>query len=482
MCDWVNEALVVSDPSNDTPGGVYVFDGDRAEVIDRLSTSGLSLAPGERLLRSLWSSDEPGSSGELLEYDSRGISRYRRLDGLADSHGVAWHDGSAVIASTATNEIVWLREPGPTKSWQACRKRDAWHLNDVLVVENDLYVCAFGQFSETRGWSGHTEGAGLVFKLGRDGPQPVLEGLTAPHSQRFLGDRWLVCNSGTRELLEFDESGRITRRLELRVWPRGMAISEPFIFVGESEHRYENTDPSARATIAVVDMDEWKVVERIEVPGKQIYDLVIVPRSLADSLSIGFRTNRARMAATSQIELFEAAGVKPARLWAISEPLPPADVRARIEATIPSQLPAKREIDLDVVLENRGSAILLTAEPNPVHLTYRWFRDGTQTPIDEVPIRSPLVLALVPGRPGRCEVRVATPHPGSYRLRLTLVQENVCWFDDVDPASFVEAPVEVVEEGLCPANILSSSSGERDLDAGDRSGRGREIGDRLLAG
>lgn len=442
-----DDVLIISDPSDDTPGGLYAYDGSEIEIIDRVSTTGVALTPGGQFLRLPRSLDEAGASGELLVYDRRGVTRYQRLDGLADAHGITWQDGLAVVCSTATNEIVWLDESGVVKRWRAGGSGDAWHLNDVFVDEGKLYVGAFGRFSESRGWSGRTSGAGIVFALKRDRDRTVLDGLSAPHSQRRLDDRWLVCNSGTCELLEFDQSGRrVERRLELRVWPRGMVVRDRLLFVGESENRYQSTDPAARATIAIVDLDEWRVLDRIEVPGREIYDLVFVPREIADGLATGFRTNHARARMSAQLGLFEEVGVEPARLWAVGEPLAPADRRARIDAETPEYIPERSEIEIDVVLENLGSAIFVSAPPCPVYLSYRWYLDGESSPIADEPVMSPLPHALTPREPARCSMRVRTPGIGRYRLRLTLVQVHISWFDENDPGSVAEVAVEVVAD------------------------------------
>ena len=186
------------------------------------------------------------------------------------------------------------------------------------------------------------------------------------------------------------------------------------------------------------------MLDRIEVPGREIYDLVFVPRELADGLATGFRTNTARVRTTSQLGLFEELGVEPRRLWAIGEPLVPDDRRARIEAKFPECLPEQSEVDIEVSLQNLGSSIFVSAHPNPVHLSYRWYPDEATEPIIEEPLMSALPHALPPRTPMRCAVRVRTHGAGRYRLRLTLAQQHVGWFDEVDSGSVVEAVVEVV--------------------------------------
>jgi hypothetical protein len=74
------------------------------------------------------------------------------------------------------------------------------------------------------------------------------------------------------------------------------------------------------------------VLERIPVPSREIYDLVPAPPALVEGVRSGFRTNPLRVAEADQADLFTEAGVRPVRLWATGEPLPPEACRARIEA------------------------------------------------------------------------------------------------------------------------------------------------------
>jgi hypothetical protein len=96
------------------------------------------------------------------------------------------------------------------------------------------------------------------------------------------------------------------------------------------------------------------------------------------------------------------------------------------------------------MIENLGSSTFVTAHPNPIYVTYRWYRDGATSHIVEAPLMTPLPRALPPRSRADCKVRIRTHDSGHYRLRLTLAQEAVGWFDDDDPAGVAEANVEVV--------------------------------------
>jgi hypothetical protein len=119
---------------------------------------------------------------------------------------------------------------------------------------------------------------------------------------------------------------------------------------------------------------------------------------------------------------------------AVSKPLPKKACLIRISGSIPPVLDADTRLEVPVVVKNLGGSNLVSAPPNPVRLSYHW------TPLggghEEEGIRSKLPRAIPPSREVRAKVDVITPKvPGNYRLRVTLVQEHVRWFDSVQPAN-----------------------------------------------
>jgi glycosyltransferase involved in cell wall biosynthesis len=85
---------------------------------------------------------------------------------------------------------------------------------------------------------------------------------------------------------------------------------------------------------------------------------------------------------------------------------------------------------LAVELTNRSGWTLASSAPNPVHLSYRWLdAAGVQLPGESR--RSVLPEPVSPGSTVGCLLEIVAPeHPGSYRLRLLLVQELVRWLDE----------------------------------------------------
>ena len=187
--------------------------------------------------------------------------------------------------------------------------------------------------------------------------------------------------------------------------------------------------------MSVVPRRRWRVADRIDLPCREIYDLLLVPEALANGVRNGFATNPLRLAEQSQRDLFTSAGVQPTRLWASAEPLPVEACRVEITAKLPDALPRGTIQRAECRVTNKGSAILISAPPNPVNVSYRWLEGPQGAPLAEG-LRSPLPRPLPPEGAAECRVALKVPAiPGDYTIRVTLVQEQVRWFDEVDSAN-----------------------------------------------
>ena len=185
---------------------------------------------------------------------------------------------------------------------------------------------------------------------------------------------------------------------------------------------------------------DWSLVDCYEVETSEIYDLLLVPKSLAQGAAIGFRTNATRVEQQDQLAMFASVGVTPRRLWAVGEPLPLASLRASLETEIPAAATVDEVFILPCRVTNAGDAIFVSAPPNPVQFCYRWF-DASGAPVGAGEwIHTPLPHALRPGEVIDACIRITAPHiPGDYTLAVTLLQEGVAWFDDLSAASGVRA-------------------------------------------
>jgi acetolactate synthase-1/2/3 large subunit len=467
------QILLASSPGDhELGGGLFAFDGTALQRIDGLSSTGLYLADGH-FLRLLRATDDVNPIAELLIYDARGVKNYYRVDGAGDAHDILWDGAHYVIVSSHTNSIFWVTPSGETgRVWRAPGEDDSWHLNCLLHKDGELFVCAFGRFQRHREWNEkRSNQAGLLFNL-RTG-EDVVTGLEQPHHPRFIDGAWVMCESASRQLVRVDARTGTRQCVQLAGFTRGIAVTDDYLFVGESARR-DGPQQSQLSNIAVVGRNNWQVLDRIPLPAREIYDLVLAPPALVDGVRRGFNTNPLRMAEQNQHAMFLQAGIEPVRLWATADPLPRDGFKARISANVPQRFVVGTAIEVPCIVENLSGAFYVTAPPYPVQLGYKWLDSSTGKWVEERSwLRARLPKSLAPGERVSCTIRVVAPSQvGRFILRFALVQELVAWFDDVDPANALSSVVDVTSvDDVHPP----SPSGERHVDTNESlSARGRE--------
>ena len=427
----------------DTGGGLFCYDGERVERIDRLSTTGISVAENH-FVRALRNPDA-SSPGEILIYDFKGVQSYLRIDDLWEPHDILLKDNQLIAASPLQNSVFWISLSGAiVRRWRAGGSGDAWHLNCFLVKDERLLMSAFGRFAGHREWiRDKHDPTGIVFDL--ETGEHVLEGLSHPHNPRFVDGAWVICNSLTSELLRIDQLNKtVTDRVALRGYPRGIGVTNDFVFVGESANRTVASRPRGTAQVAIVCRRNWRLLDRLDLPCSEIYDVVVAPRSLADGARHGFRTNPRREAEQDQYAMFDAVGVEPVRLWATGDPLPPQACKVKVAAELPQKMPRDSLVEVECRVENLGRAILVSASPNPVHISYKWLVGDRSRRIEMEGLRTRLPSALPPKNSSSTKMQIKTPSiAGEFTLLVTLVQEDVAWFDDLSDTNCIVQVIEV---------------------------------------
>jgi acetolactate synthase I/II/III large subunit len=441
----------------DTGGGLCVFDGKTVETIDRVSTAGLCMAE-DRLLRLLRTPLCTGS-GEILAYDQRGVRQYLRVDELSDSHNLVWDGSHLIVASTGKNSLLWISLDGEVvRRWRASGEDDSWHLNDLTIHEGRLIACTFGKYPTYRGYKGHEHDRhGFIFDV--ESGQVLAHGLCGPHSPRFFDGYWAACDSMNGCLVQLEPGDGPERcRLQLESFTRGFAVSDEFLYVGESVQRSE-TCLAGTASMAVIRRADWNVVDRIKLPFREVSDIAIVPVQIVNGLRTGFRTNLLRVAEQDQLWMFQQIGIEPVRLWATSEPLEPRQFRVTVEAAIPETFVASKLTLVDCTFTNLGDAFLCSVLPYPVYISYKWSLTPASPPMDHREgIRTALPATLPPAGTLSCKIEVLPPDVvGELLLTITLVQESVAWFDEVCPESGCSKPVMVEGAGKKLQTAIAST-------------------------
>lgn len=127
--------------------------------------------------------------------------------------------------------------------------------------------------------------------------------------------------------------------------------------------------------------------------------------------------------------------------------MPPLPVSVAGELELECQyvrvsVPPLAEIPLRVKLTNHSIARLTEAKPNPVRIGYRWF--PAEGPGFEGARRGALIPPCEPGSSEEYAFDLPAPEtPGRYRMRITMVQEGVGWFDECAGRPYVDFLVDV---------------------------------------
>ncbi len=99
---------------------------------------------------------------------------------------------------------------------------------------------------------------------------------------------------------------------------------------------------------------------------------------------------------------------------------------------------------VELLVKNQSGTSLRSCPPSPVHLFYHWLDAASS----QVVIFDGERTALEPALAGRSERRyqlfVRAPlRTSNYRIRTTLVQENVRWLDVPPIQTFADFPIKV---------------------------------------
>jgi GT2 family glycosyltransferase len=269
------DKLLVSSPN---AGGVFMLGDGRVTRLSSVDGTGLVVSP-TRILRAL----QDTQSGRLASYGADGYRRIELPGGGHDVHDLLWVGRRLFVACTEFNGVIELDEEFcEVARWTFPGEPDSIHLNSLCFHDGRLLASLFGDFSVHRGYKGATRGRGEV----RDvvSGETLISGLSQPHSLAVIDGDLVLCNSEAGEIL-FHRDGVLVRRIEIGGYVRGLATGADCLYVGVSRSR--NVQPgagdAATAEVAMVDKASGKVVQRLPVPAREIYDI----RILAEELPLG---------------------------------------------------------------------------------------------------------------------------------------------------------------------------------------------------
>lgn len=287
-------------------GGFVIYDGYEALTVDKFDTTGLFKFEANyfRFIR---------SEKALIGYNNQGVFYQCKFPEVLDCHDILIEKDSVMFVSTCTNQILYYDFLGKLhKTKKLDGDGDAWHLNCLVKKDEKYYLSAFGNFKEHRQW--HKEGCaekGFLFDLNSD--KIHVDGLSGPHTPRFIDNKLFICNSHKNSLRIFDCS-KDYQDIYLGGFTRGICFDENFIYVGVSANRKSQTQLSSK--IVVLERENYKIVKEIFIPYPEIYDILICD----EELTLNFKKEHAKFqiidvnpkiqALTKQVELSHKSSIK----------------------------------------------------------------------------------------------------------------------------------------------------------------------------
>ena len=129
----------------------------------------------------------------------------------------------------------------------------------------------------------------------------------------------------------------------------------------------------------------------------------------------------------------------------------PEEEAAKVQWSVtgyPAHAVAGKEFTVAVQVKNGSSLPLGSFLPHPVNISYHWRDARTQETAVQEGVRSKLAVAAAPHSTQIYEATVLAPEKaGDYFLEVTLIQENVRWFEEVSPGLLVSRRIRTVPAG-----------------------------------
>ena len=246
------------------------------------------------------------------QHDAVFAPRIAWITGDIDAHDVAiLPDGRPVFANTLFNCIATISEGYSFRPlWRPpfiskLAPEDRCHLNG-LALENGQprYVTLVADSDVADGWRDRRRDGGMLMDMSTN--EPLLRGLSMPHSPRLHhGQVWLL-NSGSGELGFLDRDAKKFEPIAFCPgYARGLAFIGQYALVGLSLARENRTfqglpldqalaarGAEPRCGLLVIDTQSGDTIEWLRIEGvvRELFDVTVLP-GIRNPAAIGFRTD-----------------------------------------------------------------------------------------------------------------------------------------------------------------------------------------------
>jgi uncharacterized protein (TIGR03032 family) len=290
-------------------GRLAVFERTFARCMGLGVSSGarsLALATQYQLLR--FDNVVPGG-GAHGEHDAVYSPHVAWITGDVDAHDVAIPPGRRpIFVNTLFSCIATVSEGASFKPlWRPpfiskLAPEDRCHLNGLaLEGERPRYVTLVADSDVADGWRDRRANGGMVMDVATG--EPLLRGLSMPHSPRLHEGRLWLLNSGAGELGFLDrETKKFVHVAFCPGYARGLAFVGSYAIVGLSLARENRTfqglpldgalaarGAEPRCGLLVIDINSGDTVEWLRIEGvvRELFDVAVLP-GVRNPAAIGF--------------------------------------------------------------------------------------------------------------------------------------------------------------------------------------------------
>jgi len=264
----LEDNLLVSSPG---VGGLVYLEGQKQAVISTKSATGIYCGSSELI----WAPQDNG--GRFVMKAKDGAANLVELSpNPMDAHDVLKAEESIYIAATQTNEVIRFDSNfNWQESWRLPGEEDSSHLNSVAIYRGELIASIFGNFTRYRQYKEGTAGLGKIYNV-RTG-DPLIEGLSQPHSLTVVEGLLYFCSSQEKKLCIYDGE-EVIRTVTLPGYARGLAVGKKYIYVGLSLSRniQDELHELASGAISVLDRNTLECVGIKLLPFREVYDIRII--------------------------------------------------------------------------------------------------------------------------------------------------------------------------------------------------------------
>lgn len=407
-------------------GGLWVLDAAEPIQIDSAPTLGTALS--EETLYRVVRIERQDARLALAIYDRVGLLHAFALDRsiMASPASIVVFAKSLYMSDGRSIIGLDLENMRATARWRLGSAEGHLHITAIGHRADELIIGVAAELSARS----EEPLCGKIIEISTGRTLAARIGL--PASFLYVDGTLVVADAQQRKLIAFDRDAHIIRERAIDGQPKTMApaMDRICILVCDSDQGI-----AVGTRVVTLDRESWGIITEPSKLSPSADNITVVPHSIISAIKTGRRTNVSRVNQEDQLEMYEAIGLRPRRLWASSQaPLPPGKID--ISARCPLTLERATRCFVNCNVRNLGDIIYTSAPPHPVEFSYRWtMEDGAPIPVADA-FRTPLPGSLVPSGTLQCDVLVTAPDcVGIFRLIITLDQESVGRFDQCDDSN-----------------------------------------------